>query len=321
MLTFWKKPGKKEGISCVIRARNEAEWARLSIVSILEFADEIVFVDNGSIDGTLELVRELKDGWGIEKLKIHTFPFVDAKKVKMSDLCNFAFGRATRSWLFLWDADFIARTDQVYSIMELKELWGEFRHKVDFFRLAGPNLWGDHKHYILDLPHDPEFCFNRYLFRNRKWKYQMWNERENLVLKAHPRSLHIGPPADTQDRRVYFYHMKGLKPDDNIAFRKCMAGWWEYCEKNPGHEKSYEQWRAEFFKTPDLKEQIRLAMEGQLKTGNLRRFEKVGGDWGDYPSLLAPYLEDPKYEVVYADGKPVRRVIRHDKPIPLPEKS
>ena len=321
MVTFWKKPGKDEGISCVIRACNEAEWVRLSIFSVLEFADEIIFVDNGSTDGTLELVRELKDGCGIEKLKIHTFPFVDAFEVKMSDLCNFAFGQATKSWLFLWDADFIARTDQLYSIMELKELWAEFRHKVDFFRLAAPNLWGDHKHYILDLPHDPEFCFNRYLFRNRKWEYKMWAERENLVLKDHPYSLHMGPPANPEDRRMYFFHMKGLKPDDNIAFRKCMSAWWEYCEKNARRKLSYQDWRAEFFGTDDLEQQRRLAMESQIKTGNLRRFEKIGGAWGEYPTLLAPYLENPKYEIVYVDGRPHHRIIHYHRPLPLPEKT
>jgi glycosyltransferase involved in cell wall biosynthesis len=319
MTTFWKKPPEEEGISCVIRALNEAEWAQLSILSLLEFADEIIFVDNGSSDGTPDRVRELKDGWGIDKLKIYSFPVVDAVKVRMSDLCNFAFSRATKSWLFLWDADFIARTDQLYSIMEFRDLWGEFRNRVDYFRLAGPNLWGDHEHVTCQLPHDPEYCFNRYLFRNRKWRFEMWNERENLVLKSHRRSMHIGPPANPADRRVYFFHMKGLKPEENIAFRRCMADWWEFCEKNPGHGKSYDDWRAEFFGTNDIDAQKSMAMEQILSGDMIKPFDKIGGDWGEYPTVLRPYIKNPKYEIV-SDDSGRRRITRYEGPAPLPEK-
>jgi hypothetical protein len=140
MFTFWKRSAKEEGISCVMRIKDECDWVRLSILSILDFADEIVFVDNGSTDGTLELVRALKDDWGIAKLKLFTFPPIDGVKIKTHQLYNFAFGQATKTWVFKWDGDFIARTNQRYSIMELKEMWGEYRQRADVLRIGGPNL-------------------------------------------------------------------------------------------------------------------------------------------------------------------------------------
>jgi glycosyltransferase involved in cell wall biosynthesis len=247
--TFWKRASKEEGISCVMRVKDEADWVRLSIISILEFADEIIFVDNGSSDGTLELVRALKSDAGIEKLKIFTFPEIDGVKIKTHMLYNFAFAQATRTWVFKWDGDFIARTDQLYSIMELKEIWSEFRHRVDVFRIGGPNLMPDHAHFLYAPPHDLEFCFERYLFRNRRFKHVMHPYYENLVLKAHRRILHLGPPANPADPRIYFYHLKGLKPDHKIAERATLSLWWKHCQENPGRALAKEQWLARHWGT------------------------------------------------------------------------
>ena len=38
------KPSRKNGISVMIRTRNEEEWIELSLLSIKDFADEIVVV-------------------------------------------------------------------------------------------------------------------------------------------------------------------------------------------------------------------------------------------------------------------------------------
>jgi glycosyltransferase involved in cell wall biosynthesis len=301
-----------------MRVKDEADWARLSIISILDFADEIVFVDNGSTDGTLEKVRELKDGFGLKKLNIHTFPPIDGVKIKANDLYNFSFGLASKSWVFKWDGDFIARTEQLYSIMELKDLWGEYRHRADVFRIGGPNLFGDHLHYFYGPPDDDEFCFERYLWRNRRWKHAMHPHYEILVLKAHRRIMHLGPMAHPDDRRVYFFHMKGLKPDDKVANRSTLSLWWKYCQERPRHDKTYEQWLADFWGTKNRKEQIKKCMELFFKGDRIRRFEKIGGDWGEYPTLLKPYLNRPRYEVVYRGGKPSRRVTHHDRSVPLP---
>lgn len=320
MVTFWKKSAKEEGISCVIRAKNEAEWIRPSIASILDFADEIVFVDNGSTDGTLEAVRELKEEWGIDKLKVYTFPPIDGKKIKIADLYNFSFAKATKTWAFKWDADFIARTGQIFSIMELKELWLEYRNKADVFRLSAPNLFGDHLHYYHSPPDDQELCFERYLFRNRKYTHRMGDYFETLVLKAHKRFLDIGPMANPDDRRIYFFHLQGLKSDQRITSRATLSLWWNYSNTNADRSMTYEQWLGKHWGTTDTEEQVKKCMETFFKTDSIKQYEKVGGDWGEYPTTLKPYLESPKYEVEYVDGKPGRRITHHDRTIPVPEK-
>lgn len=321
MVTFWKRRPQEEGISCVMRVKDEADWVRLSILSIREFADEIIFVDNGSTDGSLQMARELKDDYGLKKLKIFTFPEIDGVKVRTADLYNFAFGQATKTWVFKWDGDFIARTDQLFSIMELKDLWGEYRHRADVFRIGGPNLFGDHLHYFYGPPDDIEFCFERYLFRNRRWTHKMAPHYEILVLKAHRRIMHLGPMANPDDRRIYFFHLKGLKPDEKIAGRATLSLWWKFRQENPGSPKTYNQWLAEYWGTDDKEEQIRKCMGLFFESGRIRRYEKIGGDWGEYPTLMKPYLKQPRYEVGYENGVPVRRMTHEDRAVPLPGKS
>jgi len=319
MPLLWKKPGKEEGISCVIRARNEADWARLSIISILEFADEIIFVDNGSTDGTLELVKRLKEDAGIEKLRIFTFPEIDGKKIRVDHFYNFAFGKAAKSWLFKWDADFIARTEEPWSIMSLKELWKRKKKKTDLVRLSAPNLWGDHRHLLFDPPDDPLYCFERYLWRNRRWRFVMEGNFEKLVMKGRKKSLNIGPGEDPADHRVYFYHMKGLKPDGKIVERKVLGRWWKHCMANPSERRSFQEWKSDVYGTSDPEEQARLALHDAIKAGKAVPFKSVGGAWGDYPGLLKPYMENPKYEIIYENGKPARRVTHPEREVPLPE--
>ncbi|MFQ5844041.1 MAG: glycosyltransferase, partial [Planctomycetota bacterium] len=314
----WRKPPRDEGISCVIRCLDEAEWIRLGILSILDFADEIIVVDCGSTDGSLELVRRLKEDAGIAKLHLHTGPAVDGVKVTLADLNNYAFGLATRSWIFKWDADFIARTDQAYSILELKELWGRTRDRLDVFRLEGPNLWGDHRHCWYRPDKGRDFCSENYLWRNRGWKVRQGSRNEKLKLRAHRRRLRIGPMADPAERRVFFYHMMALKPDRRVAHRNMLFEWFAYCGRRRRPELTMEEWRARRWGTGDPEEQRRRCLAELLASPNLRPFDKVGGGWGDYPTLLRPYLQNPRYEIVYRDGKPHHRVTHADRPIPLP---
>jgi glycosyltransferase involved in cell wall biosynthesis len=316
MLTFWKKSAKEEGISCVIRCKNEVEWVRLCILSIVEFADEIIYVDNESDDGSLAAVHQLREDWGIEKMKIFRYPRLDGERFTIDKLTNYAFEQATKTWVFRWDADFIARTQQLYSIIALKELWARNRRDVDLFNLCGTNLFGDHVHYLDSPPYDYDFCYEAYLWRNKGYRYVQGPHYEKLVFDRQPRVLSIGPRASEGDRRVFFFHLQALKPDETIAWRKTRSLWWEYCLTTGSTKLSYEEWLADFWGTDCRDEQTRRCMQEFLK--QVKRHDKIGCEWGDYPLLMKPYLEDPKYEIVYQDGSPHHRITHEDREVPVP---
>lgn len=326
---FWRRPNREEGISCVVRAKNEENWLWLSLLSIRDFADEIIFVDNASTDRTLEIARRFQDEFARERMKISTFPAIDGRQVKVAELYTFAFQQATKSWVMKWDADFIGRTEGPFAMIELKKLWHDHRDQVDKFRLAAPNLWGDHEHYRAVWPGHPEFCFENYLWRNRGWKYEM-ESYEVLRLKQHKRELRVGPPAHQDDRRMYWIHLKSLEAEDLIFYRTNMVPWWKYCLDHPAGGSSYDDWCGQQWGSadpaeqlqfgdgqwrwgaqpppyPDRARQIRNLMDRCLRDGQLQRFTKFGGEWGDYPGLLQAYRERPQYRIVYQNGIPHHR--------------
>jgi glycosyltransferase involved in cell wall biosynthesis len=77
--------------ACIITKNEERNIVRC--LRSLDFADEIVVVDSGSTDRTVELAREFTN-------KVHVNPWPGHKQQK-----NFAIGRASGDWILSLDAD------------------------------------------------------------------------------------------------------------------------------------------------------------------------------------------------------------------------
>jgi glycosyltransferase involved in cell wall biosynthesis len=76
-----KKDKKPHGISAMLRAKNEESKIELCLHSIYETFDEIVFIDNGSTDSTLAIVKKIKSDLDTQdnKIKILEYPFSIAR--------------------------------------------------------------------------------------------------------------------------------------------------------------------------------------------------------------------------------------------------
>ena len=110
-----EKPTHKEnGISVFMRVKNEEDWIKHSILSISDFADEIIIGDNGSNDRSVEIVKDLIDN--DQKINLYECPHM-----KIDELTNFLLKKASYRWVMKWDADFVARTTGEYSISTLRE--------------------------------------------------------------------------------------------------------------------------------------------------------------------------------------------------------
>ncbi len=81
-------------ISVCIIAKNEEQLLKQCLNSIKNIADEIIFVDTGSIDKTKEIAKDFN-------AKIYDFKWVD----DFSAARNFAIEKATGSWILFLDAD------------------------------------------------------------------------------------------------------------------------------------------------------------------------------------------------------------------------
>ena len=97
-----------------MRVKNEEDWIKYSILSIVDFADEIIVGDNDSEDKSVQIVEELiNKGLNIKLFK--------CPHMKIDELTNFLLKKANYRWIMKWDADFVARTTGKYSILRLRQ--------------------------------------------------------------------------------------------------------------------------------------------------------------------------------------------------------
>lgn len=115
----------RKGVSAYIRARNEADRITMTLSSILGVFDQIVFVDNGSDDGTFDLVEKFKQDFDHrDTIELHSYPHTLAKwgrPFKETDensvashvyFANYALSRCRYRVACKWDADMILMADR-----------------------------------------------------------------------------------------------------------------------------------------------------------------------------------------------------------------
>lgn len=136
----------------MMRVWNEREWLKASIESVRDHVDEIVAVDNGSTDGSLQELERLAEKTG--KLRVFSFPGRD-----ICELSNFALGKTRFNWVLKWDADFVAAEGVGAGLAPLAaHLRGLDRRRYHYVSPGLIELAGDFRHQFpkLRVRHDME---------------------------------------------------------------------------------------------------------------------------------------------------------------------
>lgn len=95
-----KKKGNNSISVCMI-VKDEEEVIAKALESVDAIADEIIFVDTGSTDKTLEIVNEFKNNGCHANLKIKHYKWRD----NFAAARNFSISKATKEWVLILDAD------------------------------------------------------------------------------------------------------------------------------------------------------------------------------------------------------------------------
>lgn len=268
-------------ISANIVCNNEKYWIKESILSIVDILDEIIYVDDRTTDGTLDIVEELSK---IHK-NIKIFKYEDHKLSNLGDLKNFALSVSTNDFIIRWDADFISYKD----IDKLFNFCDRNSQIYDAYVLTGPNLSGDIYH---QLKNKKTFGPECYLFNKNKCKfidngrYPDYPIFENGTRYCYPISTELS-------KNYFFIHTNDLKSVERISFRKRM------CEYHiSGFSGSYWEWLDLNKSEDDTKEiQINQTINEKYDFENFD-FEK----WGNHPDLLIS-SESVNLFKVYKDGE------------------
>lgn len=292
---------KRSGISAVIRVKNEEDWIRPSILSIKDFVEEILIVDNGSTDGTLDVVEQVASEISTPT-RVFRYPEADHCEISNVGVINSEY-----KWILKWDADFIAHTDG-------PESFGHFR---DFVFQLDPdryymilmsviNLTGDLWHTPVDTPryirsagvsHTEGYCWSFTPQLHYVWKnYKGISKVESLQFP--PFYQFLGWP------QLSVFHVGGIRPIQRMLMDYFWHEWkYRYagCEtedKVSLEEFAWQQASIKFHASDaaTIIKNFFHQMKKDIVPYDYKRYSP-------YPKILLPYLENPKYRIVYDDEK------------------
>jgi len=283
------------GVSALVRVKDEEDWVEASLRSLEGFADEIVVIDNGSTDGSLERVRALQRTLGAE-LRVEVAPELDH-----TALSNRALLRARFRWVIRWDADFVAHTSGPSALRRLRAVLAAvpaWRHVC--LHPALVELAGDLGHRL------PETAV-RYDSHLLTFSPALRYRTQVVRVRGHGRPVAVESlrlPRYYAIRRwetPAIFHVN-VKPARRMLLRHFWQEWWA---EQPGC--ALEEYVRRRVEAERGSASLAVAAEGFVRRYCERLVPFDPTPYGGYPERLAPALARPRYRVLYRDGRIVGR--------------
>jgi glycosyltransferase involved in cell wall biosynthesis len=287
---------RRQGITAVVRVKNEEEWIEASLLSVSDAVDELVVVDNGSTDRTPDVLARLARTLA-PKMRLFTRPALDHVA-----LSNFALAQATYRWALKWDGDFVARTTGPCAITRLRQrilalpASRYFHVHLTCIELVG-DLW--HQFPGCELRRDPFACALSPALRFVRvvrvlsgaalhgWPSIARDPRVPITIRFEDVKLPLYYDVREWDE-PYFFHLQIKKPV-RMYLRDCWADWAE----NPalqarfpnlegyGLHRARQAWGVGTL--PEASELFMARVKDHLVPYSVARY-------GEHPEILKPYL-------------------------------
>lgn len=294
------------GISAIVRVRGEEEWIEPSLISIREFADEILVFDNGASPETQKAVDRLRDPLG-DLLRIVRCPHLDFFEVS-----NLALEKARSRWVVRWDADFIAHTSERGDIRNLRRYLLELNPRRYYLvYVTAAEMAGDLFHQFPDLRTRTDgqvhtaSSLATYVPVRRILKVSNLASpdrvlRNGCTLRVTKESLRVSKFYQVLHwKQVSYFHVN-VKSARHTLMRHFWLEWLGQGDfqtfptvQSYALAQIHNQWGLS-----DLEEAVHYFMAHYCQ--QLTPFD--ADRCGPYPELLLPYLRQPRYRVEYRDG-------------------
>lgn len=169
MLIYILKIGKnKNGISGMLRVKDEAPFIRDCILSSIDALDELIVYDNGSTDGTYEILNELQKTY--KKIKLYSY--TNKSKNPITKMCNECFKKTHYIWTVKIDGDQIYDKDQLIKFRNIVLSNQGRKHSLEqCYSLSGINI-------ILNK-NKTDFCFPSKLIES---KFTLINGTDDTII-------------------------------------------------------------------------------------------------------------------------------------------
>ncbi len=281
---------RPHGVSAMTLVKNEEDWVETSVLSVLDYVDEVLVADNDSIDSTLQILKRLAASYPrkIRLLDLGNLDFVPA--------INAMIGETRYRWLLRWHGDFVARTSGNLSVQKLFEHIGRLsaaRHYC--IALAGVALDGDLEHQFEDRVDDPE----NFLYTYSPWlHYRLAGRWEELHVPWFYAKL------TWED--LHYFHLRSVKSGERLLQKVYQGRWFQ--ARGSGRNISL----AEFVRERALEELGTADIPEAAKRFVVEHFRHVVPFsqelCGEYPDILVPALGHPPFRLTIEDGRVVGRV-------------
>jgi len=299
----WNGEPLKEGITAVVSARNEEYILPFCLKSLVGVVDQIVLIDNGSDDSTLQIMKRFKqEHQGKVDVDVLEMP-----GALLGDCRNAGLQHTRHKWHLRWDADMVARTSGAKSMVLIRELIKNDRPRT--IQLPRTNLRGDFHHTRHALATDPG---EPILLRFGK----------DINYVEHGKFDVIRVPfyyAIVKDWRHFYFHCEGLKSDGNMIYRRQYFEWRELYnsftnENRPEYVSNFQKYQQDWclreFGTTDSK-----SLKWRFTRMDCHKLRPVDKNlFGEYPDVLFDEMnsEEQHYRIIEKDGKPYIRLDRTD---------
>ncbi len=289
----------KKGITAVVSAKNEGYTILFCLKSLIGFADQVVCIDNGSNDDTLEKMKKFKMEFG-DKIEVDILEMPNAL---LGD-CREAGLNATRyQWHLRWDADMVCKTSGNESMLQLREKALK-NNRPRAIQLPRTNLYGDFFHtsklYEIVDPGEPIL-----IKMSTKIEYKEFGRFDTIRLPFY----YI---TEVEEKR-YYHHCAGLKSDTNLIHRYFYFNWREAINKK---ETSQD---FETYKNADALKQFGTTNSCSLKYRYQRQcvqqyIKYDAKKYGDYPDVIKEELKKGKerFKIIYKNNRPFIRIDEED---------
>ncbi len=281
----------EKGISAVISMKDEEYTLEACIRSLEGFADQIICIDNGSMDKSIEIVKALQK-------EFSNLELVEMPGALLGDCRNEGLKRTRFNWHLRWDADMIAHTTGPNSMTNLREkiLKSDIPRTIQLPRI---NLNGDLFHTTRGKEQDDgEPILMRF---TKDIEYKEYGKFDSIKVPYYFKQV--------KETMNYYLHCQGLKSDDNLIHRFHYFTWREYTNQFPQFNLSKQEFierrNLYYFNTNNL-QKIKFRYQRQ----NVLRFVKYDSKkFIDYPIELKKLMKkNNRFEIVYEKDKPFIRI-------------
>ena len=284
---------RPSGISAIVIAKNEEEWAEASMLSVVDCVDEVVAADHGSEDGTGEILAGIADDYPerVRLLKFTEEPFPVALNAMLVE--------SRFRWILRFNADFVARTSGPHSVPQLvAELRAMDPLRYYCISLSGIALDGDLHHQFPNRRDPFEPLAFTYSPRLRYGVKERW---ETLNVPWFYEKLEL-PDA-------YYFHMRSVKSLRRMMQKLYWSHWFD--ARNRGSQISLRDFVAQNAMRDWGGSTVEEAAKSYIieEFGGCVPYSKEA--CGEYPDILIPALANPPFQLIWDRGKLVDRIERH----------